>query len=424
MAVASRLEAGATKIPAVRVAREARVLHNHGLLMTTQAIAVNAAPRQRYLFALLSVGFFLTGLEITLLGPLLPVFISRWSLNDSQAAVFFPVEFSASLAGVWLSGLLTHYFGNRTPVVLGYSLVVLGLATVNASSMTVVLFALAALGLGYGLVVPPTNLTVAQLGGARSASLVSLVNLAWGVGAVVCSPLVLLTLNRGLLSPLLLFFAGVCSLLVICFLFPEFPHHKAAPQGSTTSDDGPSVGFVITFALAAMFFLYVGMEVSFGLWAAMYAVRLPGGAGLATIAPMFFYGGLMIGRASAPAILARVRELPLVLGALILVIVGNTLLILATRQKFAFGCMVIAGLGCATIFPICVAWLSRWYGSRATRVGGLMFSMSSVGSAFAPWFVGIVSGHMGGLRMGALVPLGSAIGMLFLLLLVRRQAAA
>lgn len=392
--------------------------------MSTQAIAVNAAPRQRYLFALLCAGFVLTGLEITLLGPLLPVFISRWSLNDSQAAIFFPIEFSASLAGVWLASLLTHYFGNRTPVVLGYSLMALGLAAVNASSMTVALLALAALGLGYGIVVPPTNLTVAQLGGVRSASLVSLVNLAWGIGAVICPWLVFFTLNRGLLSPLLLCCAAICGLLVICFLFPEFPQTTASSSDSARAEDAPNVGLVITFALASMFFLYVGMEVSSGLWAATYALRLPGGAGLATIAPMFFYGGLMIGRASAPAILARVRELPLVASALTLMIIGNTLLVLATRQNFAFGFMVIEGLGCATIFPICVAWLARWYGPKSTRVGGLMFSMSSVGSAAVPWFVGFLSSHAGGLRVGLLVPLVSAVAMLFLLLVVRRQAAA
>jgi fucose permease len=53
-----------------------------------------------------------------------------------------------------------------------------------------------------------------------------------------------------------------------------------------------------------------------------------------------------------------------------------------------------------------------------------MFSMSSVGSAVAPWFVGFVSAHAGGLRVGLLVPLASAAAMMFLLLLVRRQATA
>lgn len=392
--------------------------------MGTQALALNLGARQRYLFALLSAGFVVTGFEITLLGPLLPQFIGRWALNDSHAAIFFPVEFSASLAGVWLSSVLTHYFSNRIPIVLGYALVALGLGIVNSPSMAVTLFALVALGLGYGLVVPPTNLTVAELGGERSASLVSLVNLAWGAGAVACSPLVLLALNRGLLSPLLLFSAGLCALLTICFLSPEFPQHKALPSESAKLEHGPNVGFTITLALAALFFLYVGMEVSFGMWSATYALRLPGGAGFATIAPMFFYAGLMIGRACAPAVLSRMRELTLVFLALLLVLVGNTLLIVATRQKLAFGCMVIAGLGCASIFPICVAWLSRWYGPKSVRVGGLMFSMASLGSGITPWIVGFVSTHTSGLRAGALVPLGSAIAMLFLLLVVRRQAAA
>jgi MFS family permease len=139
---------------------------------------------------------------------------------------------------------------------------------------------------------------------------------------------------------------------------------------------------------------------------------------------MFFYGGLLAGRASAPFVLARVRQLRLVMIALIIVIAGNTVFVLAPTQTVAFVSAAVAGLGCAAIFPIYVAWLSRWYGARAVRLGSLMFSMSSVGSAVGPWFVGLVSAHAGGLRIGLLVPLASAVAMVFLLLLVRRQAAA
>jgi fucose permease len=110
--------------------------------------------------------------------------------------------------------------------------------------------------------------------------------------------------------------------------------------------------------------------------------------------------------------------------ALFVVITGNTLYLLAGQQKTAFVSVALAGLGCATIFPIFVAWLSRWYGARAIRLGGLMFSMSSVGSSTVPWIVGQVSTHAASLRIGLLVPLVSAVVMVFLLLLVRRQAAA
>ena len=99
------------------------------------------------------------------------------------------------------------------------------------------------------------------------------------------------------------------------------------------------------------------------------------------------------------------------------------MLVLASKQQFAFASFTLTGLGCATIFPVCIAWLSHWYGRRASRVSGLMFSMSSIGSFIFPGLVGFVSGHGGGLRIGFLVPLTAAAVMLFLLLLVRRQAA-
>jgi FHS family glucose/mannose:H+ symporter-like MFS transporter len=393
--------------------------------VSTEAIAINVAARRRYLLVLLFAGFVLTGIEITLTGPMMPQFIARWSLNDSQAGVLLAVEFSGSLAGVWLSSLITHYFGARTSLVLGYLMVGGGLATVNTSSTTIVHFALGALGIGYGLVVPPTNLAVAEIGGARSASLVSLVNFAWGAGAVSCSPLVLLALKNGFLPQFLIFFAGFGGLLAFSFLFARFPDAKHAATDSTTTAAATSVGLVTTLTLAALFFLYVGVEVSLGSWAAAYAKRLAGGGeAIATLAPMFFYGGLLAGRASAPFVLARVHEYRLVIAALILVIIGNTVLVLAATQKIAFASAALAGLGCAAIFPVYIAWLSRWYGARAVRLGSLMFSMSSLGSAAAPWFVGFVSLHAGGLRIGLLVPLASALTMMCLLLLVRRQATA
>lgn len=392
--------------------------------MTTQAIALNAAARQRYLLVLLFAGFVLTGVEITLAGPMLPLFIQRWSLTDSQAGIFFTLEFGFSLAGVWISSLITHYFGSRTSLVLGYLLIGFGLAIVNASSMNVALFALGALGFGYGLVVPVTNVTVAEIGGLRSASLVSLVNFAWGVGSFAVPLLVLVALKGAFLTKMLYIFAGFGGLLAFSFLFSHVPEHQEATPRSETSAS-PKVGMVITATLAALFFLYVATEVSFGSWAAAHVKRLAGnGNSLATLAPMFFYGGLMTGRALAPLILPHVRELRLVWTALSAVVFFGFIFVFAGTQRTAFVSVAATGLGCATVFPIYVAWLSRWYGDQITHVRGVMFSMSSIGSASAPGIVGFVSTHAGGLRAGLFVPLVCALLMIVLLFLVRRQAAA
>jgi MFS transporter, FHS family, glucose/mannose:H+ symporter len=396
--------------------------------VTTQAIPLDAtaAARQRYLLVLLFAGFVLTGMEITVAGPMLPLFIQRWSLSDSQAGTFFFLEFGCSLGGVWLSSFITHYLGgSRTSLVLGYLLVGLGLATVNASSMNVAMLALSALGTGYGLVVPVTNLAVAEIGGARSASLVSLVNFAWGVGSFSCSPLVLLALKNDFLTRMLYLFAGFGCLLAVLFLFSHFPTSHKKRSGTEKPASAPRVGLLVTVTLAALFFLYVATEVSVGSWAAAHVKRLASNGGsLATLAPMFFYGGLMAGRALAPLVLPYVREFRLVMSALVVVIVFCAIFVFAGTQHTAFFSVTITGLGCAAIFPIYVAWLSRWYGERVVHVRGVMFSMSSIGSASAPKIVGFVSDHAGGLRAGLLVPLVCAVLMVLLLILVRRQAAA
>ena len=391
--------------------------------MTGQSIENIAAARQRFLLVLLFAGFVLTGVEITLVGPMLPVFIARWSLSDSQAGGLSAVQFISSLVGVWLSSAITHHLSSRTSLVLGYLVMASGLAAVNASTIGVAYFALGALGLGYGLVVPGTNLAVAEIGGEQSVSLVSLVNFAWGVGAVSCSPLVLLALKVGYLSQPLLVIAGFGGVLALSFLFAHFPMGRHATP-DTAKSPGPTVELRTTVMLAAMFFLYVGIESSLGFWAAEHVQRLAGGRiGISTLAPMFFYGGLMAGRASAPWILARVHEYRLGKIEVILVVIGITLFVIARNQQIAFVSLALAGLGCAAIFPICITWLSRWYGARSVKMSGFMFSMSSLGSSGVPPLIGFVSAHAGGLRSGLMVPLACAVVMFGLLLMLRKQAA-
>lgn len=78
------------------------------------------------LLALLFAGFVLTGIPTVIIGPILPLFISRWSLNDSQAGLFFTVQFTAALCGVWITTALTSWRGYRPSLLSGTSLLVWG----------------------------------------------------------------------------------------------------------------------------------------------------------------------------------------------------------------------------------------------------------------------------------------------------------
>ena len=377
------------------------------------------------LLALLFTGFVLIGIPTVIIGPILPVFISRWSLNDSQAGFFFTVQFASSLCGVWIATALTHWRGYRPPLVLGYALTGAGLALLNAPTHAQALIATALFGVGYGMVTPPTNLSAAEAGGERSAGLVSLLNFAWGIGAVACSPLILLALRHRLLSPLLLTVAVGAVLLAGSFVavsFPVDPHRSASE--SSPSPAIPIPALAITIAVSALFFIYVGTETSVGGWAAEHTKRLAGHASsLATIAPMFFYGGLTAGRGLAPLALMRVRENRVALAALLTAALGIAIVIVANSPHLAIVGLTIAGIGCASIYPIYISWFSKWYGAAARRLGGIVFSLASLGGSALPWLVGFVSKESGSLRIGLLIPFFCPILMIGILLLLRRRTA-
>lgn len=392
-------------------------------MATTVASPVRAASRTG-LLTVLFVGFVLSGIATTIVGPMLPVFIRRWGLDDGQAGIFPMIQFLAALGGTGLSWLVAVRWGYKPAVVLGYAMIGYGLATFNSTSHLNALIATSVFGCGYGLITPGTNLYVAEAGGFRSASLLNLLNFTWGVGAMACSPLVALALKYRLLPGLLAGYGIFGGLLALGLLFTPFEEKRPEAPTELPKPSSP-VNVWILIALAVLFFTYVGMENGIGLWSAEYSRRVANGiTSLTTLAPMFFYAGLTSGRGLAPLALLRVKERPLVLGALTLVALATTLVIFSTALPVAIAAVFLAGLGCACIYPIYIAWVSRWYGPRAKAIGGFLFALASLGGSAGPRLVGAVSKYSGSLRVGFLVPLLSAVLMFALILRLRRETAA
>jgi len=242
---------------------------------------------------------------------------------------------------------------------------------------------------------------------------------------MACSPFIALALKRNGLGILLTGAATFGGILVLGLLFVSFgvqKHEKDVPAASTPSS---AIGQGVTFSLAVMFFIYVAMENGIGIWSAEYAKRLANGiTGMTTLAPMFFYAGLTSGRAAAPLILRRLPERNIVVGALSLAAAATALLIVSRSLPVATVAVFLAGLGCASVYPIFIAWLSRWYGARAKKIGGILFALASLGGSAGPGLIGAVSQYSGSLRVGLLVPLICATILICLALLLRRQSAA
>lgn len=386
------------------------------------AEAASEAKKNKNITALLFGGFIVNGIVTVILGPVLPVLIARWGLNDSQVAWFFPAQFVGSWLGTVVSSWAIARTGYRLPIGIGYALLGVGVAGLSLPNLFGALAATGMFGFGYGMLTPGTNLYIAETGGARRAAAVSLVNFTWGIGAVACPLLVSFALRGEHLS-LFLWLVTATGLAISLAVFVAPWSRKSGAEETTAARDGearkmPHVGFI----LAALFFIYVGAETGTGGWVAALAKRLAsGGDSSYTRVPMFFYGGLLLGRGLAPLALRRVRENNLVLMALGLAACG--MLVLHEAQTIAVMNVgvALAGLGLACIYPIYIAWLSLWYRERARKVGGVMFALAALGGAFGPWMVGLVSKLSGSLRTGLLVTLGNVLTMLVLVYVLRRE---
>src|ERR1700688_315569 len=369
--------------------------------MVSPQIELSPSSSNRRLILAGQIAFLPTGVLTTLLGPMLPLLLARWALNDTQAGNLFLVQFLAE----WL-------------------LMASGVATLYLGSYLQGLLSVAVYGIGLGLIVPTDNLLIAEIGTATGptsrdishhssrdnsrASAVSLLNFFWGVGAVFCSLMVAWTSAHGLLP----FFLGAVALFLVVLAWTmrnlPFPPAAKAHESSTSWRElikGPA-----TWLFAAVFFLYPGAETAVGGWIGSYVSRLgTHGAAMASVMPAFFWSALTFGRALGTAFLRHFSEDRVLRFGYAAAASGIGLMLWSPALPGVIAGALITGLSFATLYPITVARLSQRFGVAARSIGAVMLSLAMLGPAVLPWMVGVISHSTGSLRAGLLLPLGATV---------------
>ena len=370
-------------------------------------------------------GFAVTGVITTLLGPLLPVLINRWALTDARAGVFFSAQYFAALAGAVTLSTLLAWRGYKLVFVGGFALIAVGISALLHGNLMMGFAATGMYGYGLGLILSATNLWVAETAGPRRAAAISIVNVAWGLGAISCPALVAFAQNVHAVSALLTGLGALAGAAALTLATMNLEPRSDASAGTTSAIALPPIRKMIAVPLGVFFFLYVGSESSVGGWTAALAKRMQVGTGdMWALAPMFFWGGLMMGRIFVPMILRRVKEQNLIMAGLALGAIGNLALIEAKTFGMAAICGIAIGLGFSSVYPILVAFLVKFFGERAKVASSVMFPLASLGGASMPWLVGEISTRAGGLRAGLTVPLAACVLMIALTQLLRREAFA
>ena len=201
--------------------------------------------------ALLLVGvasFIIMGAGQSLFGPALPGYERAFQISTATAGTVI----SAFFIGCFMAVAGMYFAGNRLSPRGGLAGILLGCALIAAAPLwSLTLLGAWIFGLGYGCLTAIFNPRILAAFGARGPSMLSLVNAAFSIGAIV-APLIFVWLGS---DPKLVFWI-LTALTAVAFV-------AAGPAGHAKMT-GPanSTGFRLHLPILSFGLIAIGMEVS------------------------------------------------------------------------------------------------------------------------------------------------------------------
>jgi len=370
-------------------------------------------------------GFFLTGLLMSFLGPILPAWGYHIRSDYSAAGLHFLAMALGIIASVGGSHRLLPIKGIRFLLVLS--------SGVAAGSLLALALMSPPVALGWRLAgiflvgASSGGLATALFHGISSiyehdpAATANLAGLLFGLGSLTTALLVSGTFYVYTVPSILVFLALVPAYFAAFYARSAFPAQPARPQpGWREALADFRVPAAVLFAL--LLFFQSANEWSLAGWLAIYLIQKVGispAAGLFLLALYWF--ALIVGRALAQFLLSRVRHARLLSLSAFSALFGCTVLSFTTNLFGAVtGILFVAG-GFAFVYPLVVEKIGHRFPYFHPGLFNGIFSLAMAGGLLAPWVAGSLA-DLWGIRMMLVLPLLGTFMVFGLVLLIRLEA--
>jgi fucose permease len=355
----------------------------------------------------MNAAFLLAGLATFLLGPILPLLSTKWSLSDQQAGLLLLAQFTgATLGGATVSKRLPQAF------LLGTTVAATGFfAFAHAPGLLLACAGLLVAGFGVGRIIASVNIIAGDRYAQHRGSALARLNIAFSLGCLL-SPLLAAWLTPRLaLSHLLDVFAALFAVIAVALWLGlrESTQRTSTSQPVTATRRLTSVFLLF----AAVLFLYGALETCLSAWLTTYALRYgETSLVLSQYTLVLLLCGLTTGRYFASLLLKCIPEATLLRIALALTIAIAAALASARTAPLIATLAVALGICLAPIFP---AAFALYMATQPTpRQAGLVLAASGLGAASIPWLMGVVSTQSHSLRLALTLPILTAIALLLL----------
>ena len=310
----------------------------------------STSTKTRILLGIIYLGFISLGLPDGALGIGWPLMRLDFGVPIHYAGfiLFITLPLSA------LSSLMSAHLGEKYGVgklafasALLTSSSLLGISTVK-SYWGLILFSVG-LGIGQGAVDALLNAYVAKHYNARH---MSWLHGCWAVGATIGPALmtrVISTTGVWSMGYLSLGSAQFVIALILLFSLGFWLHDD--PETRNKPKTRSAFDLRMLFGMA-LFFLYVGAELSIGLWSNSYLIEKMGlAASVSGYLVALYYASIMVGRFLSGFVAVRLGNRGLIRLGLIIVSGGLLLMFVAENVTLLRLGMILMGLGLAPLYP-------------------------------------------------------------------------
>ena len=306
--------------------------------------------KTRILLGIIYLAFISLGLPDGALGIGWPLMRLDFGVPIHYAGLILFITLPLSALSSLMSTHLGKQFGVGKVVCASAvltSISLLGISTVQAY-WALLLFSIG-LGIGQGAVDALLNAYVAKHYNARH---MSWLHGCWAIGATIGPALMTRIISAsGTWSKAYLSLGGaqfaiaVMLLVSLGFWFQDDPEARRANQKRSAFDWRMLLGM-------ALFFLYVGVELSIGLWSNSYLIEKMGlTARVSGYLVALYYGSIMVGRFLSGFVAVRLGNRGLIRFGLIVVSSGLWIMFSANDLHYLRLGMVLMGLGLAPLYP-------------------------------------------------------------------------
>lgn len=351
------------------------------------------------LLALIYIAFISLGLPDSLLGSAWPVMHGALDVPTSFMGILSMVISGGTIISSLFSDRMTRKLGTRIVTVASVFLTAVALLGFSVSNRfwMLILFAVP-YGLGAGAIDAALNNYVAL---HYTSKHMSWLHCFWGVGTIV-SPFVMsyaLTHSAWNIGYRIV---GLIQMGIAALLLVTLPVWKIHRQEHT--DASKSLGLIGALKIKGVptlllsFFAYCAAEATAMGWASTYMVEVKGiTAESAARFASLFYIGITVGRFVSGFIMNRLGDRKMILLGSCILSGGIVLLLLPiANPAVTFVGFVIAGLGCAPIYPCIIHSTPDHFGAENSgAIIGIQMASAYVGSTFMPPLYGLLGNHVG-----------------------------